>query len=53
MLTTLNNSFDPTEISYLENKLTNIAIETDRFKVRNNNDPNPGHAILQKRKSLS
>lgn len=43
MLTTQNNSFGPTEISYLENRFTNMAIATDRFHVRNGNDPNPGN----------
>ena len=35
ILTTQNNSFGPTEISYLENRFTNIALETGRYKVRN------------------
>ncbi|MEJ8785711.1 GIY-YIG nuclease family protein [Peptoniphilus sp. HCN-40583] len=52
MLTTQNNSFGPTEISYLENKFTNMAVETDRFKVRNNNDPNPGNVTEEKESEL-
>ncbi len=48
MLTTQNNSFGPTEISYLENKFTNMAIDTDRYKVRNGNDPNPGNVTEEK-----
>lgn len=52
MLTTQNNSFGPTEISYLENKFTNMAIEIDRFKVRNNNDPNPGNVTEEKESEL-
>lgn len=52
MLTTQNNSFGPTEISYLENKFTNMALETDRFKVRNNNDPNPGNVTEEKESEL-
>ncbi|MEB3429296.1 GIY-YIG nuclease family protein [Citroniella saccharovorans] len=52
MLTTQNNSFVPTEISYLENKFTNMVIETDRFKVRNWNDPNPGHVTEEKESEL-
>lgn len=52
MLTTQNNSFGPTEISYLENKFTNMAIATDRFKVRNGNDPNPGNVTEEKESEL-
>lgn len=52
MLTTQNNSFGPTEISYLENKFTNMVIETDRFKVKNGNDPNPGHVTEEKESEL-
>lgn len=52
MLTTQNNSFGPTEISYLENKFTNMAIEVDRYKVRNGNDPNPGNVTEEKESEL-
>lgn len=52
MLTTQNNSFGPTEISYLENRFTNIAIEIDRYKVRNVNDPNPGNVTEEKESEL-
>lgn len=52
MLTTQNNSFGPTEISYLENKFTNMAIETDRYKVINGNDPNPGNVTEEKESEL-
>lgn len=52
MLTTQNNSFGPTEISYLENKFTNMALETDRYKVRNNNDPNLGNVTEEKESEL-
>ena len=52
MLTTQNNSFGPTEISYLENKFTNLAIEVDRYKVRNGNDPNPGNVTEEKESEL-
>lgn len=43
MFTTTNNSFGPTEISYLENRFYNIAIEAGRYIVKNGNDPNPGN----------
>ncbi|WP_297790064.1 GIY-YIG nuclease family protein [uncultured Anaerococcus sp.] len=52
MLTTQNNSFGPTEISYLENKFTNMAIDVDRYKVRNGNDPNTGHVTEEKESEL-
>ncbi|MBU4692807.1 GIY-YIG nuclease family protein [Mycoplasma sp. CSL7491-lung] len=52
MITTQNNSFGPTEISYLENKFTNMTVSTDRFKVRNENDPNPGNVTEEKESEL-
>lgn len=52
ILTTQNNSFGPTEISYLENRFTNMAISTDRFNVRNGNDPNPGNVTEEKESEL-
>lgn len=52
MLTTQNNSFGPTEISYLENKFTNMATETDRYKIINDNDPNPGNVTEEKESEL-
>jgi len=41
-----------TEISYLENKFTNLAIDTDRYKVRNGNDPNTGNVTEEKEAEL-
>ncbi len=52
MLTTQTNSFGPTEISYLENKFTNMAQEAARFNVRNGNDPNPGNVTEEKESEL-
>lgn len=52
MLTTQNNSFGPTEISYLENKFTKLANDADRYKVRNCNDPNPGNVTEEKESEL-
>lgn len=52
MLTTQNNSFGPTEISYLENKFTNMAIDVDRYKIRNGNDSNPGNVTEEKESEL-
>ncbi len=52
ILTTQNNSFGPTEISYLENKFTNMALETERYTVKNGNDPNPGNVTEEKESEL-
>ena len=43
MVTTSNNSFGPTEISYLENRICNMAKEANRYVVKNGNEPNPGN----------
>ncbi len=43
MFTTTNNSFGPTEISYLENRFCNMAIQAGRYGVKNGNDPSPGN----------
>ena len=48
VFTTSNNSFGPTEISYLENKFCNLAIEANRYIVKNGNDPSPGHITEEK-----
>lgn len=52
ILTTQNNSFGPTEISYLENKFTNMAKQINRYNVKNGNDPNPGHVTEEKESEL-
>lgn len=52
MLTTQNNIFGPTEISYLENKFTNLVIEADRYNVINGNEPNPGAVTEEKESEL-
>lgn len=52
MLTTQNNIFGPTEISYLENKFTNLVIEADRYNVINGNEPNPGTVTEEKESEL-
>ena len=43
VFTTSNNSFGPTEISYLENRFCNLALEANRYEVKNGNDPTPGN----------
>ncbi len=43
ILTTSDNSFGATEISWLENKFCNMAIKATRYAVKNVNDPSPGN----------
>lgn len=50
--TTSNNSFGPTEISYLENRFYNMACEAKRFIVKNGNDPNHGNITEEKESEL-
>ena len=52
ILTTQNNSFGPTEISYLENKFTQLAKEAGLYIVKNGNDPNPGNVTEEKESEL-
>lgn len=52
MLTTQNNSFGPTEISYLENKFNMMAKETGRYIVKNANIPNLGNVTEEKESEL-
>lgn len=48
MLTTSNNSFGPTEISYLESRFCGIAIDAGRYEVKNGNEPNLGNITEEK-----
>lgn len=48
ILTTQNISFGPTEISYLENKFTQLAKDAGRFIVKNGNEPNSGECNRRK-----
>ncbi len=52
VLTTQNNSFGPTEISYLENKFTALAMESKRYIVKNSNEPNQGNITEEKESEL-
>lgn len=47
-ITTTNNSFGPTEISYLENRFTQMANDAKRYTVKNANDPNSGNITEEK-----
>ena len=51
-ITTSNNSFGPTEISYLENYFYNLALKVSRYEVKNGNDPTPGNITEEKESEL-
>jgi len=48
IFTTSNNSFGPTEISYLEHRFCNLAQNAGRYDVKNGNDPTPGNITEEK-----
>lgn len=52
VFTTSNNSFGPTEISYLENRFCNLALAANRYLVKNGNDPTPGHITEEKESEM-
>ncbi len=52
VFTTSNNSFGPTEISYLENRFTSLAKNASRYVVTNSNDPTPGNVTEEKKSEL-
>jgi len=52
VFTTSNNSFGPTEISYLENRFTNMAVAAKRYLIKNANDPTPGNITEEKESEL-
>jgi len=52
VFTTSNNSFCPTEISYLENRFCNLALEANRYEVKNGNDPTPGNITEEKESEM-
>lgn len=52
VFTTSNNSFGPTEISYLENRFCNLAIEANRYEVKNSNDPTLGNITEEKESEM-
>ena len=52
VFTTSNNSFGPTEISYLENRFCNLALLANRYEVRNGNDPTPGNITEEKESEM-
>ncbi|MFK4474782.1 hypothetical protein ABH897_004550 [Paenibacillus sp. RC73] len=52
VFTTSNNSFGPTEISYLENRFYALAMDANRYLVKNGNDPTPGNITEEKESEL-
>lgn len=52
VFTTSNNSFGPTEISYLESHFCNLAMESKRYEVKNGNDPTSGNVTEEKESEL-
>lgn len=52
VFTTSNNSFGPTEISYLENRFCGLALVAKRYDVRNGNDPTHGNITEEKESEL-
>lgn len=52
VFTTSNNSFGPTEISYLENRFCGLAAQAKRYVVKNGNDPTPGNITEEKESEL-
>lgn len=52
VFTTTNDTFGPTEISYLENRFSNLAKEAKRFEVSNGNEPSIGHVTEEMKSDL-
>lgn len=52
VFTTSNNSFGPTEISYLVNCFCAMAIDAKRYLIKNGNDPTSGNITEEKESEL-
>lgn len=52
VFTTSNNSFGPTEISYLENRFCAMANDAHRYIVKNGNEPTHGNVTEEKESEL-
>lgn len=52
VFTTSNNSFGPTEISYLENRFCAMATAAERYIVKNGNEPTIGNVTEEKESEL-
>lgn len=51
-ITTSNDSLGPTEISYLEHRFCQLAVDANRYIVKNGNDPTPGNPSEEKQSEL-
>jgi len=51
VFTTSNNSFGPTEISYLESRFTAMAKATNRYEIKNGNEPTLGGRPTEEKES--
>lgn len=51
-ITTTDDSFGATEISYLESRFCQLAKQANRFDVKNDNDPPQGHPSEEKESEL-
>lgn len=49
---TSNNSFGPTEISYLENRFVNLASDVGRYSIKNSIEPTLGNITEEKESEL-
>ena len=52
VFTTSNNSFGPTELSFLENRFCKMALTANRYMVKNAIDPTPGNITEEKESEL-
>ncbi|MGL4819236.1 MAG: GIY-YIG nuclease family protein [Bacilli bacterium] len=52
VFTTSNNSFGPTEISYLEHRFCALSVEAGRYIVKNGNEPTLGNITEEKESEL-
>ena len=51
-ITTSNNSLGPTEISYLEHRFCQLAVNAQRYEVKNENEPTAGNLSEEKQSEL-
>jgi len=52
IFTTTNNTYGPTEISYLEHRFTQLAAKANRYKIKNRNEPSLGNVTEEKASEL-
>lgn len=52
LFTTSNNSFGPTEISYLESRFCMLATDANRYIIKNSNEPTSGNVTEEKESEL-